>query len=241
MAAPRLYCRDLHPGQLQLCEEESRHAGGALRLQPGDEVTIFDGAGREAGGTIAVVTRRSVEVMVHEVTSRVHKPDRRLTLAVALPRAQRQGFMVEKCTEMGVFAMWPIVAQRSVVKPRDSVVDKLRRRALEACKQSGRAWLPEICVPAPVEQLWRRAAEFDLAVLAVARGKSELFAAQVLALPATASIIVWIGPEGGWSESELEAASDTGIASTSLGSNVLRLETAAVAACAIVNALGEWP
>ena len=128
MQQPRLYCPDLCPGTLELPPEESRHLVSSLRASPGSEVVLFDGAGGEAAGVLQRVDRRRAQVVVGRVTRRPFELAHRLTLAVAMGRAHRQGYLVEKCTELGVAAIWPIVAARSVARPDKDAVARWSRR-----------------------------------------------------------------------------------------------------------------
>ncbi len=208
---------------------------------------LFDGAGGEAAGVLQRVDRRRAQVVVGRVTRRPFELAHRLTLAVAMGRTHRQGYLVEKCTELGAAAIWPIVAARSVAKPDKDAVAKWSRRAIEAAKQSGRAWVPEIAAPMEFAELLRRVDEFD--VVAVAdpcssswRGRCAVipFDEFVAASPADGTILALVGPEGGWSDDErtqlqverMTAAKRPTV--VSLGPTILRTETAAVALCAAV-------
>ena len=246
MQQPRLYCPDLCPGTVELPPEESRHLVSSLRASPGSEVVLFDGAGGEAAGVLQRVDRRRAQVVVGRVTRRPFELAHRLTLAVAMGRAHRQGYLVEKCTELGVAAIWPIVAARSVARPDKDAVARWSRRAIEAAKQSGRAWVPEIAVPMGFAEILGRVDQFD--AVAVADPSSSVpgrcavipFDTLVAALPAEGTILALVGPEGGWSDDE-RTQSQAGrmttakrLAVVSLGPTILRTETAAVALCAAV-------
>ncbi len=254
MARVRLFFPDLALGRHALSKEESHHAVHVLRLRVGDEVSLFDGVGGVGRGAILSVGREQVRVEISDVVRHQRPENVALTLAVAPPRSHRQGYMIEKCTELGLDAFWPIICQRGVAKPSPSTVDKWSRRAVQALKQCRGTWLPKIQPPQDFLTTLARIKDFDLALIArpgpkslplvgilgarfdtgaPARGGSSLAAGDRSHRP---SLLVWIGPEGGWSEAELEAADAAGARPTHLGGNVLRTETAAIAVTAIVNA-----
>jgi len=221
-------------GLNQLSEEESRHACGPLRLRCGDEVILFDGAGCEGRGVVERANHRSLGVNVATIQARPFEAVYRVTLAVAMAKAHRQGYLIEKCTELGAAGFWPILAERSVTRPGEAAVDKWSRRAIEAAKQAGRAWVPVIAQPMKFSEAVERSGEFAAAAITDPDDGAVAFQSLLAAQPRGGSILVFIGPEGGWSEAEIAAARCSGIVSTRLAPTVLRAETAAVAVCAAV-------
>lgn len=210
----------------------------ALRAKVDDEVVLFDGAGGEAAGAITAIKRKNVTVRVGSVVRRPFELSRRITLAVAAVRAHRQGYLVEKCTELGAAALWPMITARSVSKPESGVVEKWSRRAIEAAKQSGRAWLPQVSPPRSFAEVVVQARAFDAGALADTGGLSSRLLDFVSSTPMSCSLLVLVGPEGGWTDAERQLAGAAGIPPVTLGPTVLRTETAAVAVCAAV-ALSE--
>jgi len=239
MTLHRFHCPGLLAGPNQLPAEESRHAATVLRLRTGDSVELFDGAGTVGNGVVAEVSRGVVTVQLGEVRQWPFDCRHRLTLAVAMSKAHRQGYLVEKCTELGVAAIWPILAARSVTHPGEAAVEKWARRALEAAKQSGRAWIPDIAQVMPFTEAVNRIGEFDVALFADA-GSNAVSILHVLDEHSLATkIIAFVGPEGGWTDEERRTARERGMFSISLSPTVLRAETAAVAACAVIAAKGQ--
>lgn len=250
MGRPRLFHSQLSAGEVTLSPEESRHASRVLRCRVNDQVVLFDGKGGEGVATVTEVNRGGVILQVADLAKRPFDQRVRLTLAVALPRAPRQPFMFEKCTELGVWAVWPMVCERSVVKPAAGQVEKWRRTTIEACKQCGRAWLPRIELPRPFSETLAHAAEFDTAVVTHA-DTSFTSLVDVLAASGTRSaggcsgesddartLLVWVGPEGGLSPEEIAAAVGVGAVGAQLGSHVLRVETAAITVAALCAVQG---
>ncbi len=232
MSLPRLYHPELQPGSNRLSEEEFRHAVAARRLRAGDDVVLFDGAGREGRGIVESVERRSLISRVEHLEQKPFDAAHHLTLAVAMAKTHRQGYMVEKCTELGVAAIWPILAEHSVTRPGLAAVEKWSRRAVEAAKQSGRAWVPSVSQPRTFADAASRAAQFEIAAIADFADAAAPFASLLSRVPSGRPIIVFIGPEGGWTDSERSLASRCGIVTVRLAQTTLRAETAAVAACA---------
>ncbi len=234
MPSGRLYCPDLAAGSVALPPEESHHAVRVLRMREGDEVTLFDGRGVEAVGVIVKADARSLRVRVPEATTRPFELGRRLTLAVALPRLHRQSYIIEKCCELGVWAIEPVWSDRSVTRPDEDAVDKWTRRAIEACKQCGRAWLPEIAAPRSLAASLKAASGYDAVLWATTGSDAEAIVPAVSKLAGSARVLGLVGPEGGWSPEEAAAISATGAAAVSLGPTVLRTETAATTLCAAI-------
>lgn len=238
MRTPRLFCPTLSPGQALLPPEESHHAANVLRLAIGQQVVLFDGAGLEAIGRVKQVESNHTCVDVTQVIEHPFELPCRITLAVAPVRTHRQGYLIEKCTECGVAAIWPILADRSVARPAERAIEKWTRRAIEASKQSGRVWVPRIAAPQPFDSILERIREFDASVVLHSTTASRAFDALLAECCEDGSMLVWIGPEGGWSDDELERLDRAGVPRATLGPTNMRTETAAVAACAAAALAG---
>jgi 16S rRNA (uracil1498-N3)-methyltransferase len=236
----RLYCSALNEGRITLDAEESHHAVSVLRLDRGATVRLFDGRGGDGQGVIEHAGRRGLDVRVTRIERRARESRWRLTLAVAPPRAHRQGFLVEKATELGVAGLWPVSGERGVVRPSDGMLGKWRRRAIEALKQSGGAWLPELHSPATLRDVLAAASTHPVRLLADLDPQSPLLTTALDRTVADGRVrtntgteaIAFIGPEGGWTSEELALARAAGVVAVSLGPSVLRTETAALVVCA---------
>ena len=232
MSRCRLFCPTLAKGPVALSKEETHHAITVRRVEQGDEVVLFDGEGREAAAIVAGATRGKLHLEVGRIARRPFELRHRITLAVAMPKARRAAYLVEKCTELGVAAVWPILAKRAVVRPKNVSVRKWSRRAVEAAKQSCRAWVPTIAAVQTLDESCRRLAEFDAAGVAVPDDAAEPFISFIARLEESSVVLVWIGPEGGWSAAERDRLIDAGARTIKLSPTVLRTETAAIAVCA---------
>lgn len=203
-----------------LADAEAHHLLHVMRLKVGARVVLFDGSGTEFDAEVIQCGRREVALRVLERREVDREPPTAVTIAVAMPKGDRQRWMVEKLTELGVARLAPIVTERTVAKLSSSALDKLRRAVVEASKQCRRNRLMEIVEPVP----WRQLV-----------ADSSLPAARYLAHPAIASAeiantpaIVAVGPEGGFSDAEVAAAQEAGWKGLDLGSRILRTETAAM-------------
>lgn len=237
MPVPRLFCEALEKGLVAPSPEEAHHSQHALRLGVNDNVILFDGKGREGTGRIVSADRQGISVEVHEVTSYGFDAPVRLTIAVAMPKTHRQGHLIEKCTELGVDAVWALTTQRTVAKPGPGTVSKWQRRSIEAAKQSGRRWVPDIPPPESFASILSRCGEFDHAAIADIGKRTVQVCRWLEAVSPGEKIIGLIGPEGGWTDDERKAAADTGLASVQVSRTILRTETAAIALSAICNTL----
>ncbi|MCO6436611.1 MAG: 16S rRNA (uracil(1498)-N(3))-methyltransferase [Phycisphaerae bacterium] len=234
MPPPRLYCPVLSSGSLTLSPEESHHAVNVLRLGKGARVVVFDGAGREAEAEVESADRRRLRVTAETVIEYPFDAPLRTTLAVAVPKAHRQGFLVEKCTELGVEAIWPLMSKFSVARTGAGGVERLRRRAIEAAKQSGRRWLPDVRAAMTFQQCCQLWSQFDCVALAHPGSPNGELCDILDGQPLPGRMLVMVGPEGGWSPEEIRQSRTNGARFIGLGDSVLRTETAALAVCAVI-------
>ena len=226
-----------------LSEEESRHLRDVLRLRAGDEAFVFDGEGREFACVVTDAGGRREPARL-EVRGAVEPPSPesplRLTLAVALLKGEKFDLVVQKATELGVARVAPVLTKRADVRPRDARdsarrVERWRRLALEAAKQSGRARVPAVSEPADLASLVGAArGSGSLRVLFAERGGEPL---KTLAADGLREAVALVGPEGGWDDDEIELARSNGWAVVTLGGRTLRAETAAVAVCVLLQNL----
>ena len=235
MRRHRLFCPDLSEGVIAIPPEESHHATASLRARPGLEVVLFNGSGGEAVGRIARIQKRQVYVEVPRVIQRPFELAHKVTLAVAMVRTHRQGYLIEKCTELGAAAIWPIASTRSVSKPTAAAGEKWQRRAIEAAKQAQRSWVPDIAPPQTLPQTVEQIGRFDTSSITHPELSAKPFREFLDEQARGSSMLVWVGPEGGWSEEERDLAIRAGAVPTTLGPTILRTETAAVAVCAAAS------
>lgn len=242
----RSFCRppDVEPTEIRLNREESHHLVATNRARVGDTVVAFDGQGREWVCTCAVADRREA-VLTVRFAQKVQPLPYRITLAQALPKGKFMDAIVRMATEIGVAVIAPLQSERTIVRLDDEAgehkQEKWEHAAIEAAKQSGNAWLPEI---RPVERvetfLANGAREHELRLIASlqpgARSLRDVlrtYCEEHGRPPATA---VWmIGPEGDFTPAEMALARNAGFEPVSLGPLVLRCETAATFALSVLS------
>ncbi|MFM7075120.1 MAG: RsmE family RNA methyltransferase [Planctomycetaceae bacterium] len=212
-------------GRATLQGDEARHLARVLRAKPGDEVTVFDGMGHAWRARVAAVARDTVGLEIVAALPAAPAARVSLSIAVALPKGDRQKWLAEKLSELGVERLLPLVTERGVAEATDAARARLERAVIEACKQCGRDRLMAVDPPRTVAEAVARAAPGTRLLLADPRAAAP---------PATtaASVLVLVGPEGGFTPQEESAAVAAGAERILLAPHVLRVETAAVAAAA---------
>jgi len=219
---------------ITLTGPEGHHAAVVRRLRPGERADVSDGAGTLAAGVVTDVGRDSVTLAIQAVQA-VPAPQPRLAVAQALPKGDRGELAVELMSEVGVDAVIPWAAARSVTRWQAErgakALAKWRATAREAAKQSRRAWLPEITDLASTATLAQRVGAAACAVVLEADATAKL---HELPLPAAGDILLLVGPEGGISPAERTTLREAGAVEARLGPTVLRTSTAGAAAAAVL-------
>ncbi len=220
-----------------LAEAEAHHLLHVLRARRGDEITLFDGSGSEFLARITEHTRREVHLEILAEREVDREARRVVTLAVALPKGDRQRFLVEKCVELGVARLIPLETEWSVAQASRSALERLRRTVVEASKQCGRNRLMAIDEPCRLDDLLTSPAPTGVTAFLAHPGGSVDWSAWSTRTAEAA--FVAIGPEGGFSPQEVHLAVDRGWQTLHLGPRILRMETAAVAvaACCLADPL----
>jgi len=226
-------------GAATLDAAERDHAVRVLRLAPGDEVELFDGAGREYSGRILEYGKHIVRVSVGEARPCAADPaGEQVRLLPGLPRLARVDWLVEKGTEAGLARFVPVLARRSPPEARRAAgrASRWRTIARQACRQCGRAQLPQIDPPVESGSVWP-AWTGEKAGRAILDPKAPLLFGAWLEQRQGPEWVVAVGPEGGWDEEELRQASEAGFDRVGLGRRILRAETAGLVAVAAVHLL----
>lgn len=233
---------------VELARETAAHLVKVLRARSGDELVLFNGDGREYSGTIESVRGSRVSASIGAARSLDRESPFQLTLVQCVPRGDRMDFIVQKATELGVARIVPVLSQRSVVRldadQAESKQAHWRAVAVSACEQCGRNRLPALEAPQPLLgylgglQPPEISGGFLRLVLEPERAGRASPAAQAIEADdsAAAGAQIAIGPEGGFAPEELEAFDLSAFARLRLGPRVLRTETAAIAAIAVLQA-----
>ncbi|MBO0802659.1 MAG: 16S rRNA (uracil(1498)-N(3))-methyltransferase [Nocardiopsaceae bacterium] len=220
---------------------EGHHAAAVRRLRAGERADVSDGAGTLASCVVTSVGSDTVDLLVQSVTP-VPPPSPAITVVQALPKGDRGELAVEMMTEVGIDAVVAWQADRCVARREgargEKALGKWRRTAREAAKQSRRAWIPPVTGPAGLDDVRGLVCDAACAVLLDAAAPVPL---SRLALPVTGSIVLIVGPEGGFAPAERAALGAAGALEARLGPTVLRTSTAgAVAAAILLTRSGRW-
>jgi 16S rRNA (uracil1498-N3)-methyltransferase len=236
----------LHGGAtLALPAQAAQHVARVLRLAPGDALTLFDGRGGEFPATVEAVSGGAVRVATGAPRGIERESPLRITLLQALARGEKMDWVVQKATELGVARLLPVACERSVVQLEGGRADKRlahwRGVVVAACEQCGRNQLPPVLPPAGLDAACAAVADVPLRLL-LAPGAARTLAAAARAAAAPGQtwpgeVALLVGPEGGLTETEAGLARRAGFEAVALGPRVLRTETAALAALALLQGL----
>jgi 16S rRNA (uracil1498-N3)-methyltransferase len=235
---PRFYCpAPLATGlSLDLPAGAARHVQ-VLRMQPGDGITLFNGAGGEFAATVTRMGRSDVQVSVGAHVALEREAGRAVHLLAGITANDRMDWLVEKATELGVASITPLVAERSVLKLKGERADKKLAHwqsvAVAAAEQCGRNRVPTVHAAVTLLEWLKQATPGERWVLSLSEGTRPL--ADLADMAGTVPVTVLSGPEGGLSPAEEAAALTAGFVPVTLGPRVLRAETAPLAVLAVLT------
>ena len=207
-----------------------------LRLNAGDSITLFNGTGNDFAATLQTIGKRHAECHIHAQRQPENESPLAITLVQAISSGERMDFTLQKSVELGVRAIQPIISERCVVRLSGERADKRVQRwqdiVIAACEQSGRSIVPTV-QPIVSFSDYLRQMPPELHLMMSLRRATTLRDIT----PAPQTLRLMIGPEGGWTPAEEQAALEAGVQTITLGKRVLRTETAAMAAMAAMQVL----
>ena len=229
--------------QLTITGSEAHHALHVLRVSRDEEVTVLDGAGQQVRAAVRELTRASVRLEVLQRTQ-CPSPSCAITLLQAVPKGRIIEDIIQKATELGVRRIVPLLTEHVVMRldPEGSAAkaEKWRQVAVEAIKQCGQAWLPQVEAPRSLKDYLGIEERFELALIGALHGGArhprayfEEFRRQHHRAPQT--VALWIGPEGDFTPAELDAAKAAGALPITMGDLILRVETAAIYGLSLIR------
>lgn len=224
-------------GRILIAGEDAHHIARVLRMKPGEELTVCDGAGTDYRCAFERLEDGAAVCRVEGAEPSRGEPTVRATLFMALPKGDKMDFIVQKATELGAAAIMPYAAARSVSRPDEKSMAKKTARwqkiAREAAMQCGRGVIPAVLPCVSFAEAARQAAALDLSLF-LYENERQNGARAALSAETYATVGLMIGPEGGFDPAEAEEAVRAGLRSVSLGPRILRCETAPLAALTAV-------
>ena len=221
----------LKPGTLQLDAEQAHHVRNVLRMSLGDPLELFDSAGAVAAARIVACDAAHVSVAIETVTEATGN-HHSIVVASAIPKGERADWLVEKLSEVGVVRWQPLLTERSVVQASgQNKLDRWRRIATEAAKQCFRTGVMQVESPVTLAAALQAHLQAGMSGILLSLAPD---AAGIAAIVRQTDVVLFIGPEGGWTESEEEQMKAAALRPVRLTRTVLRVETAAVVAAGVV-------
>ena len=205
--------------------DEVRHIVGARRLKVGDELLLFNGKGLIADAEIAEILKYRLTALVTNITE-LKSPVPRLTLATAIPKGDRINILLDMSTQLGMTDFIPLVTERSIVELNMNKFQRLNRICVNACKQSQRFFVPKIHASTTLVALLQECKKSNALIMVADPGGQPLPMNDLFEI--TQDLVLLVGPEGGFSESESVLLADDDILKLKLSDAILRIETACV-------------
>lgn len=232
---PRFFTDQIDEHQGIITGEDAAHIAKSLRMRPGEEITLCDKKSSDYSGIIESVTPQQVIVTIREKQHCAAEPSVHIALFQAMPKSDKLELIVQKAVELGVTEIYPVLTHRCVSRPDEKSFSKKRERyqriAYEAAKQCGRGIIPSFGPMLSLEEALEKMREYDLPILFYERSTRPL--RQILEKE-WHSAAVLIGSEGGFEPEEAQLALRSGVLDASLGSRILRCETAPLAALSVL-------
>lgn len=225
--------------RITLGEEQSRHIAKSLRMRVGDMLTVCDGAGSDYGCMLEEITKDAVTLKVCYKQASDTEPTVKVSLYQGVPKSDKMEDIIQKCTELGIYEITPVLTKRSVSRPDEKQAKKKQARynkiALEAAQQSGRGIVPHVNDMVSFKNAVA-SCDADLKIIFYEGGGKGL---KELITPEVKTIAMFIGPEGGFEKDEVDAVLASGGINATLGKRILRTQTAPVAALSAMMVLTD--
>ena len=228
---------DSVPAQALITGQDARHISRVLRHSAGDHITVTNGRGQDFSATITAISPLTVELSITDKIETMTEPPIDITLCSGMLKDKKMDFIIKHVTQLGIYRWIPFFCERSIPSPDEKRLEKRRQRwetiAKESLKQCGRSLLPEISPPVSFNKLLHISADYDQKIAFWENETTPL--SNLKKQPSGQKIIILIGPEGGFSADEIQAAEKNGFSSFSLGPRILRAETASIACCTLIQ------
>jgi len=220
-------------------KKESHHIIDVMRLQEGDSVTAFDGAGKEYEGRIAAIKNKKVIIDIFRAKTVDKKLPVSVSIAQAMPKKGKMDLIIQKVTELGVDEIFPVESSRTVVKTKTErsrhKIERWQKIAIEASKQCGRTELPKVQDITYFDEMLACMDRYDLTIMPCLSEGTITLKSALKDIKRPNKVLVIIGPEGDFSKEEIKKASEKGAVLVTLGELILKSDTAAIATISVLN------
>lgn len=218
--------------------EDVNHIAKVLRLRSGEEISVSNGRGREFICTLAEINKKQVTCEINEEFQNQTEAPIKITLFQGLPKAQKMDLIIQKCVEIGIYKIQPVITERVVIKTEgkdlSNKIERWRRIAEEAAKQSKRGIIPEIAEPITFDEAVEQLREMNVSVVPYEKEEAKGLREALKESSDSKTVGVLIGPEGGFNEKEIEKCISFNVKPVTLGPRILRTETAGFVASTII-------
>jgi len=233
----RFYCNPITKPSVELSGPEAHHLSSVRRLSVSDKVELFDGAGTIATATIKSSSNKKVSLLIDEMKVLPRPSGTQIVIALSIAKGSRFDWVIEKCTELGVDRISPVIFERTVKQPKNpNITGRWNNLAIAAAKQSRRVFLPLIDKPAALTDVIK-VLKKDFPQGQFLLGSPSAEVPFLINQPLTCnSVVALVGPEGGLTEQEQTFLKDNGVRFVRFADTILRIETAAVAFASILTA-----
>ena len=229
----------IHGDEATIIGEDVKHIRDVLRYKIDDELNICDEEGKKYITKILAFSKEQIDLKIIKACEDTTEPNVNVTLFQGMPKADKLEFIIQKCTELGVNEVIPVITDRVIVKLEEKNLPKKLERwnkiALEAAKQSGRQKVPEVKNPINLKNLVENISKYDILILPYECEKEMTMKVALQNIHQNCKkIAILIGPEGGFSEEEIKMLSSEKVKIVTLGPRILRTETAGIATLAMI-------
>jgi len=225
--------KNVFSNYLNIIGTEVRNISKVKRHKTSDMIFVTDGTDNEYQTMITTIKKNCIEADIINKTRKVRETTTKVTLAQSIIKGNHMDFIIEKATELGVYEIIPIITARTIASVSDKKAQRYQKLMLTAMKTSTRTHLLHLTKPMIFDKLLDTFSEYDLTILAYEEEKNNRLT-DVLTKKILNKVLLIIGPEGGFSSSEIKTASERGIKCFSLGIRRLRAETAAISALSLL-------
>jgi 16S rRNA (uracil1498-N3)-methyltransferase len=230
--------RNINENNILIEGDDVNHITKVLRLRSGEKVSVSNARGREFICTLTEVNKKQVICEISEEFINQTEAPIQITLFQGLPKAQKMDLIIQKCVEIGIYKIQPVITERVVIKvdgkDLSNKIERWRRIAEEAAKQSKRGIIPEIAEPISFSEAIESLNDMDISVVPYEKEESRGLKETLKEGFNVKTVGILIGPEGGFDEEEIEKCLNLNVKPVTLGPRILRTETAGFVASTIV-------